>query len=419
MTDIDHLHPTGTSRDTPSDVDHAALLGIHGHTVFHTDADGNYRYLSGDWETLTGFTAADTIGRHFAEFVPATELDRLAELVERATAEQVDGVVRFESHFDRSDGERRNIQVTVVQQLDRSGNVTGAMGTLTDVTDRHRDELQLRHSQKMEAVGRLAAGIAHEINTPIQFIGDNLVFLSESFERVVGLLERYRSALGGGDGKLSWAERQEILRSAEDQADIEFVTSEVPEAVSSALEGTRRVAKIVRAMKAFDHPNRAEPQPVDLNEIISNTLIVSRNELKYVADVHTDLGELPTTVGDPSDLGQVFLNILVNAADAIREGGVGTADLGRITVRTWSEGDMVRVAVADTGPGVPAEIQDRLFDPFFTTKDVGKGTGQGLPLARALIERHGGSIWFESDDRGTTFHVALPRERVEAPAPSS
>ncbi|MFP3908051.1 MAG: sensor histidine kinase, partial [Acidimicrobiales bacterium] len=252
------------------------------------------------------------------------------------------------------------------------------------------------------------------INTPIQFIGDNLNFLSESFERVVELLDRYRSALNGDHGHLSWDERQQMLRSAEDQADIEFVTSEVPEAVASALDGAHRVASIVRAMKAFDHPDRAEPQPVDLNEVIANTLIVARNELKYVADVETRLGEVPTLAANPGDLGQVFLNLFVNAADAIGQVVAPTGGRGTVTVTSEVVENTAVVTVADTGGGIPDEVGDRIFEPFFTTKEVGKGTGQGLPLAQALLARHRGRIWFETEPgAGTTFIVTLPVETAD------
>lgn len=380
------------------------LLELHAHVVFAVDQRCRFVGLGPGWLELSGSSVESTLGTALGEVL---RCDR----AEDGNATAVDDLLASSRHtrrLRRHDGTVRTVEVTARAGYSPDGEVA-AVGTFTDVTARDHDEVQLRHSQKLEAVGRLAAGIAHEINTPIQFIGDNLNFLSESFERVVELLDRYRSALAGEHGHLSWEERQQMLRSAEDQADIEFVTSEVPEAVASALDGTQRVASIVRAMKAFDHPDRAEPQPVDLNEVISNTLIVSRNELKYVADVVTRLDEVPTLAANPGDLGQVFLNLFVNAADAIAQVVQPTGGRGTVTVTSAVVGDTAVVTVADTGSGIPDEVADRIFEPFYTTKDVGKGTGQGLPLAQALLARHGGTLWFETEPgAGTTFTVTLP-----------
>jgi PAS domain S-box-containing protein len=278
--------------------------------------------------------------------------------------------------------------------------------TARDVSERQRLELELRHAQKLESVGRLAAGIAHEINTPIQFVGDNVRFLESSFADLVRLLAGYRAlaeAISGPDGP---AALREVDALAE-EIDVAFILEEVPMAISQTLDGVGRVAHIVRAMKAFGHPGTEEKTQADLTEAIENTLVVANNEIKYVADVETDLADLPLVMCHLGDINQIVLNLVVNAAHAI-----GSADRGRgtVCVRTRLEGPYAVIQVSDTGTGVPPEIADKLFDPFFTTKEVGTGTGQGLALVRTLVtDRHGGTIDFTSEAGvGSVFTVRLP-----------
>jgi signal transduction histidine kinase len=314
-------------------------------------------------------------------------------------------------------GEQVTLSVTVTPVLER-GAPTGTVIALRDVTERARLEVELRHATKLEAVGQLAAGIAHEINTPIQFIGDNVTFLAEGFRALAALIAEYQSALDPNGPPRSHAERLAALRAATDAADLEYLLEEVPAAVSQTLEGVERVATIVRAMKAFGHPDTGQRTPADINAAIANTLVVARNETKYVADVSFDAGELPLVPCYLGDLNQVFLNLLVNAAHAVADRMAVTGERGSIHLRTYRDGDDVVIEVADTGCGIRPEIADRVFDPFFTTKEVGRGTGQGLALARAVVDRHGGSISFESRvGEGTTFRVRLPIEPVADPAP--
>jgi signal transduction histidine kinase len=260
--------------------------------------------------------------------------------------------------------------------------------------------------QKLESVGRLAAGIAHEINTPIQFVGDNLRFLAEAFDDLTGILAAYRA----GD--------PEAAAAAEAMADIEFLAAEVPEALAQTLDGVDRVAGIVRAMKAFGHPGDEEKAPADLNEAVRNTLVVASSETKYVARVVTDLGGLPPVWCHLGDINQVLLNLIVNAAHAVSAAVGATGELGTITVRTRAEGDEAVIEVVDTGCGILPEIAHRVFEPFFTTKHAGSGTGQGLALAYSLVvDRHGGSITFASrSGEGTTFTVRLPVDSNQAGA---
>jgi signal transduction histidine kinase len=258
----------------------------------------------------------------------------------------------------------------------------------------HQVDQELRHAQKLEAIGKLAGGIAHEINTPIQFIGDNVRFLGTSFSTLEKLATGRRQTNGQVGG-----------RGAVDE-EVEFLVEEVPRAIRETLEGVERVATIVGAMKAFGHPGDGQQADVDLNEALRNAVTVARSELRAVAEVDFELGDLPLVRCFPADLNQVLLNLIVNAAHAVAE----TGRPGRLGLATRVEGDEVVVAISDTGVGIPEEIRDRVFEPFFTTKAVGEGTGQGLSLVWTLVvERHHGTVSFTSQrDVGTTFTIRLP-----------
>ncbi|MEA2639517.1 MAG: two-component system, NtrC family, sensor kinase [Chloroflexota bacterium] len=273
-------------------------------------------------------------------------------------------------------------------------------------------EEQLRQSQKMEAIGVLAGGIAHEINTPIQFVGDNTRFLQEAFADLQRVLTEYRALRDAiPPGAVEPAILEELERT-EARADVSYLKEEVPKALGDSLDGVTRVATIVRALKEFAHPDAAEKAPADLNQALLSTLTVARNELKYLADVETELEELPLVHCHIGELNQVFLNLLVNAAHAIADVVGESGQRGLIRVRTERDDDAVIVSISDTGSGIREELRERVFDPFFTTKEVGKGTGQGLALARAIVvDKHGGTIALESEvGRGTTFYVRLPIE---------
>ncbi len=265
---------------------------------------------------------------------------------------------------------------------------------------------------RMAAVGSLAAGIAHEINTPIQFVGDNINFLKSSFESLRILISEYAALLQEAaqlSGQPDLLGRKQVVDAA---GDLEFIEKEVPQAIEQTLEGVKRVATIVRSMKDFAHPDPSNRALCDMNRILETTLIVARNEIKYVADVVTNFeSDLPSVMGNRGDLNQVFLNLLVNAAHAI--GDVvkdGSSGKGVITVTTRSHEKQVTVEIEDTGCGIPQEISGKVFDPFFTTKEVGKGTGQGLTIARNIVvNKHQGKITFTSTKgKGTCFTVQLP-----------
>ncbi len=277
-----------------------------------------------------------------------------------------------------------------------------------------RLELELRQAQKLEAVGRLAAGVAHELNTPIQFIGDNTRFLGVVMEGLTRLVAEGRKAMRElGLPEAAWARLQALWTEIE----VDYLLEEAPKTIVQTLEGVQRVASIVAAMKEFAHPDQKEMVATDLNRSLHATLEVARNEYKYVAEVVTELGPLPPVLCHPGDLNQVFLNILVNAAHAIEDGVKGTGRKGTIRVRSALDGDAVLVTIADDGPGVPEAIRERIFDPFFTTKEVGRGTGQGLAIARAIVGQHKGRLWFDTEvGRGTAFHIRLPLPAAHSPS---
>lgn len=281
-----------------------------------------------------------------------------------------------------------------------------------DLSRQRELERELSLAQKLESIGQLAAGIAHEINTPTQYVGDNLQFLRDSFNRALPLLERLGTLISAfRDDTISPELLEEMERRLRD-ADVEYITSEVPRALEESLEGVDRVASIVRAMKEFSHPGGDRRQAIDLRRAIESTLTVSRNEWKYVADLETDFAaDVPLVPCYPSELNQALLNILINAGQAIGEVTKNASSgKGKITVSTRRDGDWVEIRVADTGGGIPAAVSGRVFDPFFTTKDVGKGTGQGLAIVyNTIVEKHQGTVHFETEEgRGTCFIVRLP-----------
>ena len=301
------------------------------------------------------------------------------------------------------------VQVNDVVVYDKEGGSHAVVATVEDITDRLRLAGELRQAQQMEALGQLAGGIAHEINTPTQFISDNLSFLTDVWAPVLELLTTSSNAAarlreGGAPDAVA-----ATLDQACQAADIDFVRAEVPTALSQSQEGIDRVATIVRAMKAFGRPDPSEPEPMDINRVVTYALTMARNELKYVAEVKTDLGPLPTVACFPSAIGQVLINLVVNAAYAVGESRDRTGERGEIRVKTWSEGDRVALSVSDTGPGIPPDVLPRIFQPFFTTKPFGRGSGQGLAMAWAtVVDRHSGKIEVATSSAGTTFTVRLP-----------
>jgi len=291
-------------------------------------------------------------------------------------------------------------------------------GMTIDFTRQRKLESELQQSQKLESVGRLAAGVAHEINTPIQFIGDSVQFMAQAMEDVMAVVAQQQAIIGALSAGVPAAELAGAVKDASDaadEADLPYIVEELPRAAERALDGVERVGTIVRSMKVFAHPDKADMAPIDLNHAITSTLTIARNEYRYVASVDTQLGALPPVTCFAGEINQVILNIVINAAHAIGEIHAQTGTRGKICVRTAHEGDHVVISIRDTGGGIPDDVRDRIFDPFFTTKDVGQGTGQGLSIARSVIvDRHHGALTFETTPGvGSTFHIRLPVRTAE------
>jgi PAS domain S-box-containing protein len=301
---------------------------------------------------------------------------------------------------------------------DNDGNsqIVGVIRDITDMKKAERDraamEIQLRQGQKLEAIGQLAAGIAHEINTPTQFVSDNTRFLQDAYDAVLPVLETHgrlleASRVGNVDPALIADVEASIAK-----ADLDYLMEEAPKAIRQSLEGLDRIATIVRAMKEFSHPGGEGKQLIDLNHAIENTIIVCRNEWKYVAEMAMDLDRaLPPVPCLPGDFNQVILNLVVNAAHAIGEAThADEKRKGTISISTRHDKDWVEIRIGDTGTGIPEKHRAKIFTPFFTTKEVGRGTGQGLAISHSVIVgKHGGRINFETETgKGTVFVIRLP-----------
>jgi len=375
------------------------------------DPAGHIGYASTAASEMLGVTYHQLLGRNVVDLIDDQHKGAVAELF---AGNKVRAQAPVECQIAHADGSIRWVEL-ISTDLTIDPAVKGVVVRLRDITTRRHLEIELRHAQKLESVGQLAAGIAHEINTPLQFIGDNVRFLTDAFADLATLVPGAQVSDSGdadGDGPAP----------ATSKVDLAFLIDEIPQALAETLEGTQRVQVIVRAMKAFGHPGGEEKVPADINEAVENTVVVAGSEIKQVADVELVLAEdLPPTWCLLGDINQVLLNLIVNAAHAIGEANTGSARRGVITIRTRSDGEFLAIDIQDTGAGIPPEIADRIFDQFFTTKPVGKGTGQGLSLAHTLIhDRHGGTITFSTDPgAGTTFTVRIPHRVVAKSASES
>jgi len=357
---------------------------------------------------LLGYSEFELTGEPLARVW--RDADRVIACCEQAGS----AVVRAEAEWIAKSGEAVAVLLSAAAHRDPEGQLLSLVMVGLDLSERRRLELELRHAQKLEALGQLSAGVAHEINTPMQYIGDNLSFIGDCFQELLPLLELAAAAPRQLQEQPT-ADLAARFAAAAEAADLDFARERLPRAVESARDGVARVSRIVEAMKAFSQP-QSEMGPTDLNRCLADTLTVARNEYKYVAEVETEFGELPSAICNASELNQVFLNLIVNAAHAIEARYGDSGHKGRIRIATRCEqGERLRISISDDGAGIPEAIRHRVFDPFFTTKEVGKGTGQGLAISRSIVvERHGGSLGFDTEPgRGTTFHVCIP---VQGPA---
>jgi len=334
--------------------------------------------------------------RVHAEAISRANEELRGEIAIREQAERE--LARYRDHLEELIAER-------TQELTLANHKLRAAAT-----ERERIEAELRLAQKLESVGRLAAGIAHEINTPVQFVSDNVTFVRDALPGLVSAISGYRalarSVATGGDVAAALA----AARAADHAGDVDYALANTAPALDAAGDGLGRVAAIVRSMKDFAHPDRDERTLVDLNRAIESTLVIAAHECKYIAEVDTEFLPLPPVRCNAGEINQAVLNLVINAAHAIRDVVGDTGARGKIDVRTRRDGPDVEIAITDSGTGIPEAIRDKIYDPFFTTKEVGRGTGQGLAIVRSVIvDKHGGSVRFETaPGAGTTFFVRLP-----------
>lgn len=376
---------------------------------FATDVSGMLIEWNAKAEELFGWSRDEAIGRSIdATILPPNREDGSPGGLRLLAVDPEKGK-RLEVTASRKDGSDLPAEVSVAAMRDGASFIFNIF--VHDISARRELQAQLAHAQKLESIGQLSAGIAHEINTPTQYVGDNTRFVQEAVAdliRVLVAFEKVADAVGdGGDTSKALA----VAREAAEDADLDYLKEELGSAIDQSLEGIDRVTTIVRAMKEFSHPGVAAKTPTDLAAAVRNTITVATNEWKYVATVKTDFDEsLPPVPCLPGDFNQVVLNLIVNGAHAIRDMVGDSGEKGLITVSTRREADEAVLTVRDNGCGIPAKIVGKVFDPFFTTKEVGVGTGQGLAIARSVIvDKHGGSIDVETaPGEGSNFSIRLP-----------
>ena len=370
--------------------------------------------------------AIDLMGYSEEELLSMTPLDIKPLFTEQNFREMIEPLletpgksITFETLHRHKDGHDIPVEIQI-QYVTLDKEHGRFVAVVRDISKRKEAEAekerlqsQMLHSQKLESVGQLAAGIAHEINTPAQFLGINMEFLDESFQDLKDLIREYQSLVQVvKDGEVN-PETLTNLEQSVEELDWEYLDEEIPLTIKQSREGVERISKIVRAMKEFSHPGSKDKAPVNINDIINTTMTVASNEWKYVAEIENDLARnLPSVTCLADEMGQVFLNILVNAAHAIGDklGDTPDGEKGLISISSRLDGEWIEVRIKDNGKGIPDSIREHIFDPFFTTKEVGKGTGQGLAIAYSVVtDKHQGTLSYESEEGvGTTFIVRLP-----------
>ncbi len=379
-------------------------------SVCITDRAGVIEYVNPAFHTVTGYSPDEALGRTPSFLKSGKQGPEFYRRMWETILSGDSFIDVFINH--RKDGMLYWEEKTITPLTDDLGNITHFVATGKDITQRKALESQLVHAQKMESIGQLAAGIAHEINTPTQYIGDNLRFLEEAFNDIAQLLDAYGALVQQTHEGTTSPTQLTTIQQLTEELDIDFIRQELPQSIRQALGGVAQVSRIVQAMKQFAHPGSLEKTPADLNEAIESTVTVARNEWKYIADVELELDPaLPPVPCVLGDINQVVLNMIINAAHAIQEKLGDTPEgQGTIHVSTHTEQDEAVIRIRDTGAGIPEALHSRIFDPFFTTKEVGKGTGQGLAISYSVVvDKHGGHLTCDcTQSEGSTFCIYLP-----------
>lgn len=370
---------------------------------------GETEYVNLAVEQITGYSSQELLGKNLLRFL-GTHFS--SEKIEAKEMELRAGEIqRGKDVCTRKDGSQYTLQYNIAPIINEKGEKI-YVSVISDVSQNELIEQQNRQAQKLEAIGSLAAGVAHEINTPIQYVGNNLQFIKNEFDSIVGLMHNFQQLFEQVQSADPTNKLIEESHQKEKEVDLNYLIQEIPKAIDESLEGIGRVTKIVQAIKEFSHPGMDEKTPVDLNRAIDTTLTVSRNEWKYVADlvVHYD-ENMPLVLCSPGEINQVILNLITNAAHAIKEQiDKGVYSKGLIEVYTFGKEETIEIHIKDNGGGIPTEYREKVFNPFFTTKPVGMGTGQGLSIAyKVIVNKHNGSIVFDTElEKGTTFKITLP-----------
>jgi PAS domain S-box-containing protein len=379
-------------------------------------AHGRFTYIGPQAEKMLGFPEARWKESGFLD----QPLPREREAVTRRQLdESMPG--SFETLCSVVTADDRVVELRWTVSCEIKDEMRFLRGLMIDVTEARRLVREMAQGTKLESVGRIAAGVAHEINTSVQFISDSVRFVRHALKDVPRALGDYRALAAGVLSGRDATQQARLAGETDEAADVDYFLKNAPDALDRALEGINRVGSIVRSMTEFAHPDSRTKADVDINRALMTTLNMARNEYKSVADIETNLGDIPPVHCHAGDVNQVVLNLLLNAAHAIGDVVEGTGRKGRITVGTRAIGDYVEISIADDGPGIPESVRSRIFEPFVTTKEVGRGTGQGLALSRGIVvEKLRGSLHFETETgKGTTFFIRLPVSDTAASAGSS
>jgi PAS domain S-box-containing protein len=363
-------------------------------------------------EKMFGISGDSVLGKPVDACGIQWELQKIAEAISLCRENEASVLVE-DIRYLRPDGKKGFLCVTVNSIEGANDGPPGILLLGNDVTHRKILESQLVQAQKLESIGQLAAGIAHEINTPAQYVGDNARFLQEAHRDLEGVHDLYDQLLTELKSGNPTEDLVGKIEAVAEEVDLEYIRQEAPKAVQQSLDGIGRISTIVRAMKDFSHPGTEVKTNIDLNKAIESTITVARHEWKYVAEMVTDFDAgLPLVPCLPAEINQVILNIIINAghavADALKQNG--SDQKGTITIGTRALGEHAEIRISDTGTGIPENIRSKIFDPFFTTKEVGKGTGQGLAISHSVVvDKHGGTITFDSEvGKGASFVIRLP-----------
>lgn len=359
-------------------------------------------------------TMGELLGRPLAAIVgrPGTDFIRPSDHVHfvEALACRREGLADpYEMTLSRPDGRQVCVMSSPSPIIGQDGDYQGSLEVLTDVTPLRRLEARLITARRLEAIGHLAGGVAHEINTPLQFVSGNLDFLLSNLPHVLELLEKYDDALRLAEGKGNVAQARREIEAFRRVHDMETVLAEMTPALTESRSGTERVAGFVRSIKRFARTEGMGRQAIDVNEAILATVDIAKSAQEPSVCMETELGEnLPPLPCDPGDFNQLLLCLLINAAQATRRGGMAG---GCVRIASRLEGRSVAVSVSDSGPGIPPEVRDRFLSPFSAPRVGGRDAEQELAIALSVVEKHKGAIHYVTEPgHGTTFHVTFPLE---------